>query len=748
MSRKCGCADHESNVKDVNEFKIIDIRHKTIAKSTINGLLGKRRVNFLCSCCVRKYENENPTCDNAKRQKKSECANFIEQISTGVFDESELSKISFAIGKQICSSVNQDIHSIENMYNDEDALSSFSPSSWLRDRNQILTNFLKGVVDISALDDSDSRTAAIAASVDCLYKAKCQTLVTPLFFSRNLINYHVSGSKLICNLLAGLSPAGTYTTVLKWLDNHSTTNNQVPVPATDITTYFDNNQVLLRNWRVRCDARVGLSAITSVVHIIPSRPSSLQYDPALSPSSWLYSPNIDLEMVCDRIHAMQIKCDGYFTQLRNSYLKQRISEIYNDQMLINGEIVDFIDGDLPFSSSPDLSQIYESIPCNHNTLNPPKTLLNDPIMVNPCSFRSVESVLHSISSTCCSGDRSWTVVGCDGLPYALASRKIQDIPSLKNIILTPGLGHQEINMTRALFKILWDPMLVDLAKILNYKSKRAIATCKNAYNHHKSWQILCITFFGTCDEIILQYVRSEMENNNVPSLTEFYNFLGAAENPNVSFLKDCILTYLFALIIFRAGVRRNNADAIMAGKMKFAPLFYSLNMLFYQEIHFRDCMARVLMPQEIKEWWTENESFSTSGSPIKGEGGDFVLEAKNKAIKQWLPAGMPDERRWRRSIRNLDRLQKIRENVGIKESISTMKVNIQPEIKAWRVHVRSTRYLTQTKEKKEHISIRGEILDHDLVHFAIKSKENMQMYLEDICHGHKPDDDKEDEDDD
>ena len=44
-NRRCGCSDHAINAKD-SEFKIIDIRHKTVSKSTIQGLLGKRRVNF------------------------------------------------------------------------------------------------------------------------------------------------------------------------------------------------------------------------------------------------------------------------------------------------------------------------------------------------------------------------------------------------------------------------------------------------------------------------------------------------------------------------------------------------------------------------------------------------------------------------------------------------------------------------------------------------------------------------------
>ena len=112
-------------------------------------------------------------------------------------------------------------------------------------------------------------------------------------------------------------------------------------------------------------------------------------------------------------------------------------------------------------------------------------------------------------------------------------------------------------------------------------------------------------------------------------------------------------------MLFRTGVRRNNSDVIMAGRLKFSPLFYILRMTFYQEIDFRDIKTRVLMPDVVKQWWNINESFSVSGVDTKGEGGDFILEARNRETKQWMPAGIPDEKRWKRCIRNLDTLKEV-----------------------------------------------------------------------------------------
>ena len=255
------------------------------------------------------------------------------------------------------------------------------------------------------------------------------------------------------------------------------------------------------------------------------------------------------------------------------------------------------------------------------------------------------------------GDRKWTIAGCDGLPYVLGSRLIERNAALQNIAMTPGPGHFEINMVRCVFKLLWKVLLIDVAKLLNFSSPKALEACQKAFDHHKSWQILIILFFGTVDELLLPFVRECMAANKGPSLQDFYLYLNDCQNPNYLFMKDMMFTALLALIIFRTGVRRNHSDMMLAGRLKFSSLFFGTNMSFYQEISFRDAKCRVLQPDPVKDFWALNESFSISGHPSKGEGGDFVLESKNKTSKQFMPCGLPDERRWLRSIRNLDKLK-------------------------------------------------------------------------------------------
>lgn len=52
-----------------------------------------------------------------------------------------------------------------------------------------------------------------------------------------------------------------------------------------------------------------------------------------------------------------------------------------------------------------------------------------------------------------------------------------------------------------------------------------------------------------------------------------------------------------------------------------------------------------------------------SGNSCKGEGGDFVLESKNRKTKMFIPAGVPNQQKWLNVCRNIDRLEKVRENM-------------------------------------------------------------------------------------
>ncbi|KAJ8319784.1 hypothetical protein KUTeg_001371 [Tegillarca granosa] len=104
-------------------------------------------------------------------------------------------------------------------------------------------------------------------------------------------------------------------------------------------------------------------------------------------------------------------------------------------------------------------------------------------------------------------------------------KNLNDARKYNNIILIPGLGHYEINMVKALFKLLWGPQLKDLAKQFGFNSPRAVATRQSPSNHHKSWQILQIFTDAVSKVLIVSNCRQSLLKKRSPSLSENESFI-------------------------------------------------------------------------------------------------------------------------------------------------------------------------------------------------------------------------------
>ena len=655
-SRKCGCPSHQDAE---HSGPLFDVRHKKVKAATVKHLLSGTKCNFLCKTCIDTFEKDHNLSvpSSSKKARLSYGAQVLELLHQSDISAEDLKEIAYCIGQKITNDVQKDINTINRQFKERVTLKGFNVNEWLHSRNEVLVQFLKGATNMEK-ERTPKKSTLLTSAVDTIYKAKDVNYVSPLHFSANLVNYNITGSKLVCNIFSQMAAGGNYKTILKWLNEQSSSNMPAP-PTRDVITYFDNNQVLMRNWRVRADAKMFVSVITSVMNIIPSPHTNLQYDQALSPSSWLYKPTLS---TADIVAGMMAKLAYYneiFNKYRDTFLTYRIKYIRSKQTQQGATITDNIDNNTFSMDTPDELQGLDDSVVSCHPQQPPKISMAEPVMVNPCSYAAVREVMTDISTTSNQDGRKWNVIGCDGLPYVLASRLIDNDRNLQNIVMSPGQGHFEINMTRAMFKLLWDPILKDVADLLNFKSPKAKEACRKAYDHHKAWQMLTILFFGTCDELLTTYIRDSMTSGTNPSSTNFYQYLHNCRNKNYRFMAEIIFTYLFALMIFRVGVRKNHQDVLLAGRLKFSPLFYCLNMPFYQQIDFRDLRIRTLLPDQLQSFWRATESFSVSGNAEKGEGGDFVLEGRNKATKQWIPMGLPNELRWKRSIKNIDLLEEV-----------------------------------------------------------------------------------------
>lgn len=177
-------------------------------------------------------------------------------------------------------------------------------------------------------------------------------------------------------------------------------------------------------------------------------------------------------------------------------------------------------------------------------------------------------------------------------------------------------------------------------------------------DHHKSWQIIQIFLFSFSFELLQQYVDYARIQQEFPTADGYFQWI--PHRPEMHrFLSDAVFGYCLALHVFRAGIRRNNSDAINVAKARFAPLFFGLSMPFYMETFFRDSVLRTKCPPELLNFLKKHESYSVSGNDCKGEGGDFVLESFNRNVKRLLPSGLPNEQGWIRACRNVERLAKV-----------------------------------------------------------------------------------------
>jgi hypothetical protein len=182
--------------------------------------------------------------------------------------------------------------------------------------------------------------------------------------------------------------------------------------------------------------------------------------------------------------------------------------------------------------------LYEGVPSNHLD-NPPNVKLREIIGVNPNGIENVKEVL----TQCDIGNsRQWVRVDCDGVPYAIADKFINQclVCEIRNeqmscnaiethfeeqhpgyaikydklfnsILLVPSTGHTEINLMRALFQICRPVFMELLADKRGFCSKRAVEYIVTCRNHHLSWQIVVIVLYSFALELIKIYVLTFYE---------------------------------------------------------------------------------------------------------------------------------------------------------------------------------------------------------------------------------------------
>ena len=156
--------------------------------------------------------------------------------------------------------------------------------------------------------------------------------------------------------------------------------------------------------------------------------------------------------------------------------------------------------------------------------------VGEPIMVNPNSYVTTDKCLSVLKVELSIGEkREHGIVGCDGPPYCLASRKIDQDDTLDWVAMVPGLGHLHMNQLKTFFKVFDQIFLEPLGKdVLNFKSPNAYKFFVGAKDTHKAFQSLEIFLHGTVCELIKSYKDADPSHSYDPD--SFFEWIRTVEN--------------------------------------------------------------------------------------------------------------------------------------------------------------------------------------------------------------------------
>ncbi len=291
--------------------------------------------------------------------------------------------------------------------------------------------------------------------------------------------------------------------------------------------------------------------------------------------------------------------------------------------------------------------------------SPSDICMGEPLMINPNSYARVREVLKHIQEHTQSEQRVWHIVGSDGVPYVLGQRLRDESPELRNILLIPGAGHIEMNALKALFKLLWPIGLEQLAKLVGYRSDKALQYCLKAADHHKSWELITIFFKAAVIFMLKPYLTQCQDSKTRPTVQDALASIQKVVNPTHKYMYDVTFTYVLALFLYRQGIRTRDPSLVLCAETTLSELFFGTNMTTYMDLYFRHVNTYLKAPLVVQTCIQQNYSCSDNSDEGRCEGGDFILEARNRRIKMFRPPGVPTHAQWTQMCRLVDKLTEV-----------------------------------------------------------------------------------------
>ncbi|XP_019646796.1 PREDICTED: uncharacterized protein LOC109487258 [Branchiostoma belcheri] len=234
----------------------------------------------------------------------------------------------------------QDISDIGGLYKKPETLVDTDPNKYFANRNAVCQSFLNGLADKRA------SIASKVMSLEQLYHLASPALVAPFSFSRNLLSYAITNSKLVVNMLGKVSAGGMIDTVKSYLQNIA--SKPLPFPNGDCEVAIDNDQKLKKQWSVRAQGKMTCSVVTSVCQVQHSDRMEVQGRGDLSPACWgnyleraqeeeetkeLLRGCINTSKTSEAIHRGEVR----------KLVHERLGKVLNEQLLEEDTYVDYVD---------------------------------------------------------------------------------------------------------------------------------------------------------------------------------------------------------------------------------------------------------------------------------------------------------------------------------------------------------------------------------------------------------------------
>ncbi|VDI27589.1 Hypothetical predicted protein, partial [Mytilus galloprovincialis] len=206
-----------------------------------------------------------------------------------------------------------------------------------------------------------------------------------------------------------------------------------------------------------------------------------------------------------------------------------------------------------------------------------------------------------------------------------------------------------MNVIKSFFELNWTPFLEKMCEIMQFTSDNAKNFAKTCKDHHVAWQLLLVFHTTSLKEMVVPFVRYMMKQGECRHQINISYFIrNSCRQIRDGHIYICrFFRFSQAIINLRMGVRRNNSCLVQSAKFHLKELFYGRSHPHYRNIELFDTLQYHFMPDEVKNIWDNNTAFTVSGHNSKGQDLDFLLEEKNRAVKQFIPSGsIPSNETW------------------------------------------------------------------------------------------------------